>query len=114
VEIAMNTSRLIRLAAALSLAALGGCIIAPAAPYGGEVVAVPPPAPVVEVMPPPPVVGWIWIAGFWNWYGGRHVWVPGRWEAPRPGWRWVPHRWEPISGGGGYRGHGGRWERDVR
>jgi hypothetical protein len=106
----MNAPRLIRLAAALSLAALGGCIVAPA-PYGGEVI-VGVPAPVVEVVPPPPAVGYIWIGGFWNWIGGRHVWVHGRWDAPRPGWRWAPHRWEPMSGG--YRQHGGRWERDVR
>lgn len=101
--------------AALALAAglLSGCVVAPLAPPPGPVlIGEPPPAPRVEVYGPPPVVGYIWIAGFWNWVGGRHVWVPGHWDAPRPGYRWSPHRWEPA--GGGWRLHPGYWAREPR
>lgn len=111
----MNSLRNLRSGAALCLAAalLAGCIVAPVGPPRGEyVVGVAPPPPSVEVYGPPPVIGYLWIGGFWNWIGGRHVWVGGHWEAPRPHHRWVPHRWEPISGG--WRLNPGRWDRDGR
>lgn len=111
----MNALHIPRGAAALALVAtlLSGCVVAPIGPpYGGAVVSVAPPAPNVEVYGPPPVVGYIWIAGFWNWVGNRHVWVPGHWDAPRPGYRWAPHRWAPI--GGGWRLDPGHWERQGR
>lgn len=84
-------------AAALALA-LGGCVVAPAQPYGydyGEVATLPPPAPLVEHYGPPPVVGSVWINGYWRWGGARYAWVPGYWHAPRPGYYWQPHRWAP-------------------
>ena len=93
-----------------------GCVVTPIGAYPagayapGPVVSVAPPPPQVEVYGPPPVVGQIWISGYWNWVGGRHVWVGGRWEAPRPGYYWHPHRWEPVSGG--YRMAPGRWDRN--
>ena len=107
----MTVPKLVRTAAALSVAAaaLAGCIVAPVAPYPGDVVAVAPPAPQYEAVGVAPVAGYIWIGGFWNWVGGRHVWVGGHWEAPRPGYHWVPHRWEPV--GGGWRAHPGHWDR---
>ena len=87
-----------------------GCVVAPVGPYpAGTVVGMAPPPPRVEVYGPPPVVGQIWIGGFWNWVGGRHVWVGGHWEAQRPGYYWHPHRWEPVAGG--YRMAPGRWDR---
>ena len=99
-------------AAALSaLAALSGCVIAPAQPYGygGEVVTVAPPAPQVEVYGVAPSPGWIWISGYWRWGGARYAWSPGYWSAPHPGYRWVPHRWVPHANG--WRLDGGRWQR---
>jgi hypothetical protein len=117
----MNASRLTRLALAAAVVSLAGCIVAPLPPH--RVIGVAPPDDPVEVVPPPPVVGYIWIGGFWNWIGGRHVWTRGHWAPPRPGYRWERHRWEPISGDRGdrgdrgergYRERGGRWERDVR
>jgi len=112
----MKLSTLSKTAVALSLtaAALTGCIVAPVGPgaYYGDptVVAVAPPPPRYEVVGVAPVVGAIWIAGFWNWAGGRHVWVGGHWDSPRPGYRWTPHRWEPVARGG-WRLNGGRWDR---
>lgn len=87
---------------------LGGCVVAPVG-YQGEVVGVAPPPPQTEVYGPAPAVGYVWIGGYWNWYGGRHVWVPGYWSAPRPGYGWVPHRWVPAHGG--WRAAPGHWER---
>lgn len=106
----MNPSLRFGAAVCLAGALLTGCVVAPVAPYrGAAVVTVAPPAPQVEVYGPPPAVGYIWIAGFWNWIGGRHVWVGGHWEAPRPGYRWAPHRWEPVPGG--WRMNPGHWDR---
>jgi hypothetical protein len=106
----MTRSRIAGLAVAAALATLlGGCIVVPAGPPAGEVVAVAPPPPQAEVVTVAPAVGWLWIAGYWNWYGGRHVWVPGRWVAPRPGYHWAPHHWE--RSGPGWRQNPGHWER---
>ncbi len=84
-----------RLALALTLAAtslLSACIVVPVggrhrghggyyADGGGEaavVVAAPPPQ--VEVIGVAPGPGYIWISGFWNPMGGRHVWIGGHWQ----------------------------------
>lgn len=98
------------LVVALGTVVLGGCVVAPADPYytGGPVMVAPPP-PRVEVVGVAPAPGYIWIDGYWGWYGNRHQWTPGRWEAPRPGYRWAPHRWAPE--GRGWREHHGHWAR---
>ena len=69
-----------------------------------------PPAPYYEVQPPLPYPGAIWIGGYWNWSGHRHVWVPGRYERPRPGYHYAPHRWSRSPRGGWYL-QGGGWIR---
>ena len=94
-------------------ASLAGCVIAPYPRHadhddGGVVVVEPPPVR-IERPGPPPAVGYLWIDGFWNWSGGRHVWIPGRWEARRPGYHWEPHRWE--RGHRGWARRGGEWRR---
>ncbi len=113
----MNPSRFAAAAALLASLALGGCVVAPlgapvaaypGAPYG-ELVPVPPPPPAVEPIGVAPVYGQIWIGGYWNWVGGRHVWIGGHWEAPRPGWGWVPYRWH--RDGPGWRLNPGYWSR---
>jgi hypothetical protein len=113
-----QTTRLALVACAA--ATLTACVVAPAPmvadPYGyqgapGAVYApVAPPAPYYEVQPALPFAGAIWIGGFWNWAGGRHVWVPGHYERPRPGYRWSPQRWE-RSPRGGWNLQGGIWVR---
>jgi hypothetical protein len=98
--------------AALLIAALaiGGCVIEPArVQYSGAVVVAAPPAPIVETYGPAPAPGYVWLGGYWNWVGGRHVWVAGHWTAPRPGYHWVPHRWVAVNGG--WRLHEGHWAR---
>jgi len=63
-------------------------------PAGPEVtVETAPPPPRVEVRPPQPP-GAVWIPGYWQWSGRRHVWVGGRWSAPKAGMRWEADHWE--------------------
>lgn len=107
-------SRATRLTFAAALGAataiLTGCVVAPAGPvyadpYGQPVPAtvyapMAPPAPYIEMQPALPFPGAIWISGYWNWSGQRHVWVPGRYERPRPGYHWQPHRWDRSPRGG--------------
>lgn len=100
-------------------AALTGCVVAPTPGpvYGGPAypvdsvyAPVAPPAPYTEVIPVVPFPGAIWVGGYWNWSGGRHVWVPGRYERPRAGYHYQPRHWEP-SRRGGWELHGGGWIR---
>lgn len=64
------------------------------------VVRVAPPHAVVETRGPSPGAGYVWIPGYHNWDGNRHVWVAGRWEQPpRPHARWEAHRWVKRNGG---------------
>jgi hypothetical protein len=68
-----------------------------------------PPAPIVEVRPAPPLRGAVWIPGYWQWNGQRHMWIGGRWSAPRAGFRWEPDHW--VHGDHGWRVEHGRWAR---
>ena len=78
------------LAAAVAFT-VSACVVEPARGYyagGGYytgAVTIAPPAPQVEVYGAPPVAGYVWLGGYWNWVGNRHVWVEGRWSAPRVG-----------------------------
>ena len=92
----------------------GGPVVAPspvAAPAPVSSPAPPPPATVAVVAdvgsePPPPVVEpvlvspgpqYVWVPGYWRWYGHRWFWVRGVWVIPpRHGALWV-------SGGWGHR-----------
>jgi hypothetical protein len=82
--------RTLALAAVLGSAALAGCAVVPAEPiYGyngyGDVVSanVAPPA-LCRAHSRGTFVGSVWIGGFWDWEGGRHVWRPGHYEHGRP------------------------------
>ena len=105
--------------AALAACSLSGCVISPLPPAGGGYYADGPGPLVVAPMAPPPMIaeqvvvapapGYIWIGGYWSWYGGRHVWTAGRWTPPRAGYRWVPRQWH--QGSGGWHQQGGHWAR---
>ncbi|MBK6386237.1 MAG: YXWGXW repeat-containing protein [Rhodoferax sp.] len=130
----MRSFRLLQFGSLVAVAAiaagLAGCVVAPARPvvyapppphppphplpapgsyYPNGVVMVARPPPYQEVVGYPPAPGYLWIGGFWNWVGGRHVWVAGHWEMNRPRHVWVPHQW--IRFGGGWRFEPGRWHR---
>lgn len=110
----MNQRKWVNAALALALVfslTLPGCAVVPyQGHYAGGVVLVAPPPPRVEVVGVAPAAGSVWISGYWDWIGGRHVWVPGRWAAGRRGYHWVAHAW--IREGDGWRMRRGRWARD--
>jgi hypothetical protein len=64
------------------------------------VIRIAPPRMMVERRGPPPSRNHVWIQGYHNWDGQRHVWVSGRWEQrPQPRARWVAHHWVHQRGG---------------
>ncbi|HUN90946.1 MAG TPA: YXWGXW repeat-containing protein [Burkholderiaceae bacterium] len=108
----LSNRRLATVLAASALALdLSGCVVTPprVAVAAPAVVMTAPPPPQVEVIGAPPVAGYVWIGGYWNWVGERHVWVPGHWAEPRAGHVWVAHQW--VREGPGWRMVPGHWER---
>jgi hypothetical protein len=99
---------------------LSACAVAPLPVYddgyadAAVYTTVAPPAPYVEPVPVAPFAGAIWIDGFWDWSGGRHVWRPGHYEHPRPGFHYRSPAWSHGGDGrwmlqrGGWRPEGGR------
>lgn len=61
---------------------LAAALLPAATSFAQVVVRVGPPAPIVETRPVAPGPGFVWIAGYHRWDGGRYVWVPGRWDRP--------------------------------
>ncbi len=102
--------RVLTIAALATLTTLTACVVAPPQPrFMSTVVMSAPPVAPVEVLGPAPAPGYLWISGYWNWVGGRHVWVSGRWEAPRAGYYWQPHVW--VHTGVGWSLREGHWAR---
>jgi hypothetical protein len=69
-----------------------------------------PPAP-VEVVAASPGPGYVWIDGYYDWYGPapyRHRWVPGHWERPAHSHAvWERGEWQRDQRG--YRWRRGHW-----
>ena len=74
-------------------------------------VGIAPPALQVEVTPEARP-GYLWVPGYWNWEGRRHVWVAGSWERERPGYAYAPPTW--VEEGGRWRFETARWARRDR
>lgn len=53
-----------------------------------------PPALMGETIYGSPGPGYVWIGGYWNWYGGGYHWMRGHWERGRVGRAWVAPYWE--------------------
>ncbi|MEQ1515536.1 MAG: YXWGXW repeat-containing protein, partial [Usitatibacteraceae bacterium] len=70
---------------------------------------VPPPPARYEVVPAPRR-GYVWVPGYWDWRGRRHVWVNGVWARERRGYVYRPHTWEQR--GNGWYLNRGNWDRD--
>ena len=83
--------------ATLLAAGIGAALPAAARTEVDFFVNTPPPAPRVEVVPAPRP-GWVWVPGFWEWHGHRHVWVGGHWIRERHGYAYEPGRWEARDG----------------
>ena len=101
-------------ALASAIAALTGCVVAPAYPVvpQGEVVYAPAPPPPLrtEVIPVAPSPVHVWINGYWGWGGASYAWRPGHWAMPpRPGYGWHAGGWS--HGARGWQGRGGHWGR---
>jgi hypothetical protein len=80
-----------------------------ALPASAEIyVNIAPPAPRYEVVPAPRA-GYIWVPGYWDWRGSRHVWMKGHWEHERHGLYWHPNRW--VERDGHYVLERGRWDK---
>ncbi len=87
--------------AALAFATLAGCATlsqdAPASQTASTLVvdvsSAPPAAP-AEVQTASPGPGHIWVAGYHDFIGGRHVWRAGRWVEVKPGYEYVRARYE--------------------
>jgi len=63
------------IAVAIAAGTLGAVTTTPAAAQAVFQVQVAPPPPRVEVVPAPRR-GQVWVPGYWDWRGHRHVWAP--------------------------------------
>ena len=52
-----------------------------------------PPPPVRYERVPPPRRGYVWVNGYWDVRGHKHVWHKGRWERARAGYYYVQPTW---------------------
>ena len=68
-----------------------------------------PPALRHEVVPAPRA-GYVWVPGYWDWRGHRHVWIRGHFERERHGYYWHPNRW--VEREGRWSLERGRWDRE--
>jgi hypothetical protein len=72
----------------------------------------------VRVAPPPPRSevaqqprhGQVWVPGYWNWRGNRHVWAAGHWERARNGMNYRNPAWIKRPNGQ-WELQRGRWAR---
>jgi hypothetical protein len=93
------------LAATLAASAL------PAAARTDIIVNFAPPPPRYEVVPASRV-GVVWVPGYWEWRGRRHVWIAGHHVRHRPGYVYAPARW--IEHDGRWRYQAPIWNRHDR
>jgi len=71
-----------------------------------------PPAPLRERITAAPGTGYVWIDGYWHWYGSEWQWRGGHWVADRPGFVYVSPYYE--YGYAGYSYRTGYWVRRHR
>ena len=70
----------------------------------------PPPAR-VEVVPAARR-GYVWVPGYWNARGNRHVWHRGHWERSRAGYSYIQPNW--VQRDDRWQFNRGRWNRGDR
>ena len=100
------------LAAALCAATMGMASLPVATQAAVDVYFdVAPPAPRVEVMPAPRA-GYVWVPGYWDARGHRHVWQRGHWERERRGYSYYTPRW--VERDNRWYLERGRWARGGR
>jgi WXXGXW repeat (2 copies) len=97
------------LATLIATGAIGTMAIAPAATAAVVYIQTAPPAPRYEEVPTLRR-GYVWVPGYWNWNGRRHVWVRGYSVRERHGYAYRPHAW--VEDNGRWRMQRGGWDRD--
>ncbi|MGV7207973.1 YXWGXW repeat-containing protein [Oxalobacteraceae bacterium A2-2] len=70
-----------------------------------------PPAPREEAVPAPRR-GYVWVPGYWDWRGHRHVWVKGTWVRERRGYVYHQPQW--VERNGHWEMRRGSWARGDR
>lgn len=70
----------------------------------------PPPARVEAV--PAARRGYVWVPGYWNARGNRHVWHRGHWERSRAGYSYIQPNW--VQRDDRWQFNRGRWNRGDR
>ena len=100
------------LIAGMCVASLGGTALPMAANAQVSVYfnAAPPPARYEAV--PSARRGYIWVPGYWNARGNRHVWQAGHWERSRAGYNYVQPNW--VQRDDRWELNRGRWNRSPR
>ena len=100
------------LIAGMCVAALGGAAVPMVANAQVSVYfnSAPPPARYEAV--PAARRGYIWVPGYWNARGNRHVWQAGRWERSRAGYNYVQPNW--VERDNRWQLDRGRWNRGQR
>ena len=100
-------------AGGLALLAMAGVAQAQAVVHGApSYVAVqygaPPPLRAERM--PVPRRGYVWVPGYWQPRGHRHVWVAGHWMRARSGYVYRQPAW--VQRGNQWHWNAGRWDRD--
>ena len=100
------------LIAGLCVASLGGAVLPMAAnAQVGRYYNTAPPAPRFEAVPAARR-GYVWVPGYWNLRGNRHVWQAGHWKRGRAGYSYVQPRW--VQRDNRWEFNRGRWNRGDR
>lgn len=86
-------------------AATQATVIVQSGPQQGIVIPAPPP-PRREAVPHARK-GQVWVPGYWDWRGHRHVWVAGHFEKVRPGYRYRTPSGSSATGAGNCTGAAG-------
>jgi hypothetical protein len=55
--------------------------------------------------------GYIWVPGYWNARGNRHVWRAGHWERSRAGYSYMQPNW--VERDNRWQLDRGRWNRGM-
>lgn len=77
---------------------LAASLVSVAVPASAAIIVqIAPPAPRVELVPAPRR-GYMWVPGYWDWRGKRHVWVKGSFLRERQGYRYNQPAWEERDG----------------
>lgn len=94
------------LAALGTAAMLSACAVVPES-SGLVYASGPPPAPYAETIPVAPFADAVWVGGFWDWDGGRHIWQTGHYEKRRSGFEFHQPAWGHAPDGGWHLDRGG-------